>query len=265
MAMTVVFDFDGVIHSYTSGWQGEDAIPDPPVPGIREALKEIHDAGYEVVVVSTRCATIKGHRAIEAWLYDNGLREYIDKVCKEKPPAVAYIDDRAICFDGHPEALLKKIQNFQPWYKMPTLTPPNEPLTLDELRQMGGEPVWIQNIEEPNKSQWRLCHWDRGKYLVLQGISVKGYLLEEYGESWLAYAYPPAHIDREAWEPCAKCVGCGNCYYFLYDDDEYPCNKCLKESTDKNQYPKFEPIGFCKHCGRPLTEDAWASWRRGWW
>ena len=125
MARTVVFDFDGVIHSYTSGWQGEDAIPDPPVPGIREALKEIHDAGYEVVVVSTRCATIKGHGAIEAWLYDNGLREYIDKVCKEKPPAVAYIDDRAICFDGHPETLLKKIQNFQPWYKMPTLTPPN--------------------------------------------------------------------------------------------------------------------------------------------
>ena len=132
MARTVVFDFDGVIHSYTSGWQGEDAIPDPPVPGIREALKEINDAGYEVVVVSTRCATIKGHRAIEAWLYDNGLREYIDKVCKEKPPAVAYIDDRAICFDGHPETLLKKIQNFQPWYKMPTLTPPNEWVSVEE-------------------------------------------------------------------------------------------------------------------------------------
>ena len=133
MARTVVFDFDGVIHSYTSGWQGEDAIPDPPVPGIREALKEIHDAGYEVVVVSTRCATIKGHGAIEAWLYDNGLREYIDKVCKEKPPAVAYIDDRAICFDGHPETLLKKIQNFQPWYKTPTLTPPNERVVVEPV------------------------------------------------------------------------------------------------------------------------------------
>lgn len=143
MAMTVVFDFDGVIHSYTSGWQGEDAIPDPPVPGIREALKEIHDAGYEVVVVSTRCATIKGHRAIEAWLYDNGLREYIDKVCKEKPPAVAYIDDRAICFDGHPETLLKKIQNFQPWYKMPTLTPPNEWVSVEERLPTDEHPVLV--------------------------------------------------------------------------------------------------------------------------
>lgn len=131
MAKTVVFDFDGVIHSYTSGWLGETTIPDPPVPGIREALKEIHGAGYEVVVVSTRCATAKGKGAIEAWLYNNGLREYIDKVCKEKPPAIAYIDDRAICFDGHPETLLKKIQNFQPWYKTPTLTPPNDPRMIN--------------------------------------------------------------------------------------------------------------------------------------
>lgn len=73
----------------------------------------------------------------------------------------------------------------------PTLTPPNEPLTLEELREMNEVPVWIQNLEEPAKSQWRLLYWDRGKYLVLQGISVRGYLMEEYGESWLAYRRPP--------------------------------------------------------------------------
>ena len=31
---------------------------------------------------------------------------------------------------------------------MPTLTPPNEPLTLDELREMDGEPVWCADGEE---------------------------------------------------------------------------------------------------------------------
>lgn len=40
---TVCFDFDGVIHSYTSGWQGYDVIPDPPVDGISEALEAIHE------------------------------------------------------------------------------------------------------------------------------------------------------------------------------------------------------------------------------
>ena len=29
----------------------------------------------------------------------------------------------------------------------PTLTPPNEPLTLDELREMDGEPVWFDTIK----------------------------------------------------------------------------------------------------------------------
>lgn len=30
---------------------------------------------------------------------------------------------------------------------IPTLTPPNEPLTLDELREMDGEPVWVEEVE----------------------------------------------------------------------------------------------------------------------
>jgi len=117
MKQTVVFDFDGVIHSYTSGWQGARIIPDPPVPGIYEALKEIHDAGYEVVVVSTRCAYVGGRWAIEGWLDKYGLSHLVDKVKKHKPPAIVYIDDRAICFDGKPENLLGKILAFKPWNK----------------------------------------------------------------------------------------------------------------------------------------------------
>lgn len=117
MNKTVVFDFDGVIHSYTSGWQGVDVIPDEPVEGIENALKEIHEAGYEVVIVSTRCTDFVGEEAIIKWLVKYGLICYVDKVCKEKPPAIVYIDDRAICFDGRPEKLLPKIESFVPWNK----------------------------------------------------------------------------------------------------------------------------------------------------
>lgn len=115
MKQTVVFDFDGVIHSYTSGWFGPSIIPDPPVPGIKEAIDSIRSAGYEVVVVSTRCAFIDGLHAIEDYLDKYNIA--VDDIQKEKPPAIVYVDDRAICFSGHPETLLSQIQTFQPWYK----------------------------------------------------------------------------------------------------------------------------------------------------
>lgn len=114
---TVVFDFDGVIHSYTSGWQGEGVANDPPVPGIKEALKAVHDAGYQVAVMSTRCASLAGSIAVQNYLSKHGMIEYVDRVCKDKLPAIVYIDDRAICFDGHSETLLSKIQSFKPWNK----------------------------------------------------------------------------------------------------------------------------------------------------
>lgn len=131
MKKTVVFDFDGVIHSYTSGWKGTSVIPDPPVPGIKEAISDIRRAGYEVVVVSTRCATKEGHDAVRAWLIDNEIE--VDGVKTEKPPAIVYIDDRAICFDGEPDNLLKKISGFEPWYKNTVKT------NADRIRSMTDE------------------------------------------------------------------------------------------------------------------------------
>ena len=114
MKKTVVFDFDGVIHSYTSGWKGPGVVTDPPVAGIRESIEEIRTAGYHVCVVSTRCATLDGLRAVEGYLKKHSI--IVDDICMEKPPAIVYIDDRAICFDGKPENLLHTIKCFKPWY-----------------------------------------------------------------------------------------------------------------------------------------------------
>ena len=113
---TVVFDFDGVIHSYASGWKGETEIPDPPVPGIAEAIKEI-SKDYRVVVVSTRCTTQAGILATANYLAEHGIFGVSD-ITAEKPPALVYIDDRAICFDGKAEKLCEKIKNFKPWYQV---------------------------------------------------------------------------------------------------------------------------------------------------
>lgn len=114
MKQTVIFDFDGVIHSYSSGWRGATVIPDPPVEGIREAINRIRHR-YRVVVVSSRCYQPGGIEAIEAWLRSHDIQ--VDAVTDEKPPAKVLIDDRAITFDGDCGSLLEKINSFQPWTK----------------------------------------------------------------------------------------------------------------------------------------------------
>lgn len=109
---TVVFDFDGVIHSYQSGWKGDTTIADPPTEGINFAIYDLQK-DFEIVIVSSRCRSEEGRNAIIKWCNQNGI--YFDKVMAEKPPAVCYIDDRAICFDGHSSSLPEKVRNFKSW------------------------------------------------------------------------------------------------------------------------------------------------------
>jgi hypothetical protein len=110
----VIFDFDGVINRYDSGWQGPTLTPDPPVEGIREAILEVAEE-FRVVVVSSRCYHEGGIEAIKAYMTLHDI--YYDDVTGEKPHAVVQIDDRAITFDGNPKTLLEKIKTFKTWYQ----------------------------------------------------------------------------------------------------------------------------------------------------
>ena len=129
----ICVDFDGVIHSYTSGWQGVSNIPDPPVPGAIEwlekhlpipdcicAMAPLHE-GPIVQIYSSRSKSWFGRRAMKRWLVKHGLHHgYIDegvlKFPVKKPAAFLTIDDRAICFGGtFPTA--DEMMSFKPWNK----------------------------------------------------------------------------------------------------------------------------------------------------
>lgn len=66
-------------------------------------------------------------------------------------------------------------------------------------------------------------------------------------------ARKPAHIDWKAWEPCESCISCENCKNSNVGEFCNPCFRCLQ--SDKKD--GFSPVGFCRKCGRPLTDDAW--------
>ena len=122
-------DFDGVVHSYTSGWQGADICPDPAVPGAVEAIKRFVEH-FRVAIFSSRSNQRMGVEAMQFWLKCQFYREMepedADPILaqlewpKEKPPALITIDDRALTFSGEwsdydPAELLA----FKPWNKRP--------------------------------------------------------------------------------------------------------------------------------------------------
>lgn len=129
----ICVDFDGVIHSYKSGWQGVDIIPDEPVEGAIEWIIEhlpVPEAvcamaaeykGPEVQIYSSRSKSWRGRRAMKKWLIKHGLHSsYIsDGILKfptKKPAAFLTIDDRAICFSGTFPTKQEMLQ-FKPWNK----------------------------------------------------------------------------------------------------------------------------------------------------
>ena len=69
--------------------------------------------------------------------------------------------------------------------------PTNEPLTIEELREMDGEPVWIVDVG-PHK--WYGPGWaivDRDNCLVRTAKNWNPVFFERYGERWIAYRCPP--------------------------------------------------------------------------
>jgi hypothetical protein len=99
---TVALDFDGVLSEYT-GWKGHSAPLDPPVEGAIQAIRDYQDAGLSVVIYTSRADSPVSAMRLDQWLRTHGLEhKRVDavEITNKKPPAIVYLDDRAICFTG---------------------------------------------------------------------------------------------------------------------------------------------------------------------
>ena len=108
--LTVCLDFDGVIHSYQSGWQGAEIIGDPPIHKVDAAIRKLRE-DFRVVVYSARCCSEEGRVAIQNWLARHQIE--VDDVCEHKPPAHVYVDDRAVNFSGDWDQTIADIKAFR--------------------------------------------------------------------------------------------------------------------------------------------------------
>ena len=132
---TLSIDFDGVLSSYASGWQGADIINDPPAPGAMEFLdKVIHSNIFRVAIYSARSGQKGGIAAMQAWLVKHMgdyfaatygeddrskattyVNEHIDWPLV-KPSAFLTIDDRAWPFRGAwPQ--IDDLAGFKTWWE----------------------------------------------------------------------------------------------------------------------------------------------------
>jgi hypothetical protein len=110
-------DFDGVVHSYTSGWKGATVIPDPPVPG---ALRWLWKATewFDVKIYSSRSRESEAVVAMREWMVHYSLSEFGDghpmSEYPGEPPGRPYPDRlrngeaRGVSDDRRPRDLLRR-------------------------------------------------------------------------------------------------------------------------------------------------------------
>jgi hypothetical protein len=101
-------DFDNTIARHDTFGAADDV--GEPIPGAIQFIKAVKQLGFDIVIFSARAIDPLGKKAIEQWVDENGLSEYIEFVTHEKLPSFKFIvDDRAIHFAGDYKAVIKEI------------------------------------------------------------------------------------------------------------------------------------------------------------
>lgn len=113
----VCIDLDGTIAHYKA-WEGETVFGEP-VEGVQRALAQLQQQGWKIIIYTTR----SNQTLIEGYLKKHAIPfDYINcnpdqpaNAIGGKPYAEAYIDDRAIQFNGNWPAIVNEVLHFAPW------------------------------------------------------------------------------------------------------------------------------------------------------
>ena len=81
--------------------------------------------------------------------------------------------------DGKEKSILRRVM--QMVVHAPTLTPLNEALTMEQLREMDGEPVWVEQ-----QAAWGLVEVHKNRVYIIGLDFESGYSLH-----WNIYRRPP--------------------------------------------------------------------------
>lgn len=106
----IVLDFDDVLYLRKPNERGSLTIDSDPVPGMVRFCHDAREAGWMLYVMSARFGhQPRSMRLVRAWLkkwkFPRGVR-----LTSVKLPALIYVDDRALRFDGNADHLRVQVR-----------------------------------------------------------------------------------------------------------------------------------------------------------
>lgn len=110
MIKTIAIDLDGVLNTYCGNYNENEIAP--PKEGVHEFLAKLAE-NYKIEIF-----TVRNTKLTAKWLIDNDLDRYVSNITNVKNPfASAFIDDRAIRFNGDYDETLNEITGFKPYWR----------------------------------------------------------------------------------------------------------------------------------------------------